>query len=838
LCLSKSVHQSREIVQRKCASGDQQDKPHNPLIRTIATNGRSPVRRLNEPASNQILVPYDGLYSAAPIRHPKSESAYLEIWLIVRKHFQAIVISTLVMLSLAIAASLLMTPKFQSTSTIEINKDSPDLMGLDNYDRSATQDMPDSMSVAIDTQTEANVLSAQSLAFAVVEQLGLESRKEFSLRPNPLLFGTDKDEIATMASEPLEKSPSKQKVVAKAFEKNLKVEPIPGTRLVTVSFLNPDARVAADVTNKLIDDYIDERIRTRFDATSQASEWLNKELAKLKSQVETSQANLANFENRAGMLGTDPDNNVVMARLAELNKQLTDAETDRILKEARYNLARTGDPELLSMADTSLSADQHSGGSPNDLNLLQQLRAQESQLRTQYAQAATKYGPAYPLLIQLKNQVNAADDAVKAEVTRIGRRAENDYLQARSTEDMLRTSFEKQKSVAVRLNDSAIQYGILKSEADSGQKLYQDLAGRFKSGGVLAALKSTNVVVVDRARPSSTPKKPSFPLNVGAGLLIGLFGGLALAFTREALDTTFASPQDLEQALNVPCVAVIPDTSKCRYLPRRLRRRSSQPRDVLQATSLPGHLREGFRSASTWFTDPQTEEARKVVLITSARPNEGKTTTSLNLAAELARGGKRVLLVEADLRRPRLQTILGLEPNAGLSGILDRPFGPSHDQSVNQSLDHSANRSLEVPCHPDLPSLYVLTAGQNAGRGHFELLGTKQMRNLIDGFRERYDCVVIDAPPVLLSTDAAILSRYADAVLIVARWTSSNRGSVVRARDLLMRVGAPVAGAVFNRANLEAPGLDTYYGLSKKEFRHYYGSSLVIDGRSDKGGKQ
>jgi succinoglycan biosynthesis transport protein ExoP len=459
-----------------------------------------------------------------------------------------------------------------------------------------------------------------------------------------------------------------------------------------------------------------------------------------------------------------------------------------------------------------VSSDQRSAVVPDQLLLLEQLRSKEADLKTQYAQAAAKYGSAYPLLIQLKDQVNDIEGSIQRELQNMSERAANDYLAAKQTEDMIRQSFDQQKAEAIRLNDKAIQYGLLKGETDSSRKLYDDLLTKLEAGGVLAALRSTNVIVIDPARRSHLPAKPSYPKNLAAGLAVGLIVGLALAFGREATDDTVVTPERVEGILGVPCIGIVPDAKTCRELPRR---RRTALDDVAKLAARTGQLREAYRGIRTWISASNRDANLQIIMIASALPEEGKTTTSLNAAIALAGNREKVLLVEADLRRPRLEGMLQLTPSAGLAGALMEPEG----------------KTVELSQYPKVPNLHILVAGDCANASS-ELLASKRMSELVEEWRHEFDYIVIDTPPVLSFTDAVVASRIADAVLLVVRSGRTTLQSCSRVRDLLARARARLVGVVINRADLNCPDYTQYLGFSSAAYRNYY--KQVSTGQQEK----
>ena len=733
----------------------------------------------------------------------EDDISFSQLWHVLQKRRWTIFACVGAMLVLALAVSLIMTPKYEGVSVIEVNKENADMLGLD--DMTGMMGGADSLDYNVSLQTQSDVLKSDTLAFQVAQQLGLEQRKEFGLRsgwPNA-------EQVKAESQLPLEKAPLRQQRIRETFEKNLTVKTIPGTREIRVRFLSPDPQVAADVVNALVNDYMEQYFRTRYSATAQASDWLSKQLSDLKTQVETSQEKLNTYQKQAGILGTDETQNVVMTKLEELNQQLTAAEANRILKETVYQLSKTGNAELISgMAGSSLIGPPGAAAGANSLALIQNLRAQEADLKAQYAQAATKYGSAYPRLIQMRNQLQQLDTDVRTEIGKLAARAQNDYIAAKNAESMLRVSFNKQKTEANRLSDSAIQYTIMKREVESGRELYQDLLKKLKGAGVLAGLRSTNIVVVDPGRLSATPVQPNLPLNLALGLGIGLLGGVALAFVRDGLDNTISTPAQAEEITSLPALGFVPmfgNGHKGLHLP--IRKKGQLDCSILENPS--SQLAEAFRALRTSLLLSNVDSPPKTILVTSALPQEGKSTTSMNLAIALVQQGTRVLLIEGDLRRPTLHSRLNIT-SPSLSGALasrngDRP---------------------KITQHPGVPGLFFLPAGPKPPFPA-EALASERMKELLSTWREEFDFVVIDSPPLLSVTDGVMLSRSADAVLLVVRSEQTTRQSLLRARDLLRRAQASLVGVLVNDVDVNSPDYYQNYGYygSKYGKEYYHGNN-------------
>src|SRR6185312_13660734 len=432
--------------------------------------------------------------------------SFSELFRVLQKRKLIIFGCIALMMGLALAASLYMTPKYEATAEMEINKENSDMLGLDDMTGMMGGGASDSLDYNVTLQTQAEVLQSDTLAFQVVEQLGLEKRKEFTLKPGL----TNADEVNAEMKLPLEQAPLRRQLISKVWEKHLKVKTVPGTRMIEVTFLSPDRQVAANVVNTLVSDYMEQYFRTRYSATAQASDWLQKQLDDLKAQVESSQQKLNEYQKKAGILGTDENHNIVTAKLEELNTEMSAAEANRIMKETVWRLTKTGNAELISgIAGTSLMGTAGAATpTSNSLSLIQNLRAQQAGLKGEYAQAAMKFGPAYPKLVQMRSQLKQLDSDIQTEIGKVASRSENDYLAAKNSEDMLRASFDRQKADAEKLQDSAIQY-VLK---------------KLKEAGVLAGLRSTNIVVVDPARTAAKPARPSYPMNLGLGFGLGLLG--------------------------------------------------------------------------------------------------------------------------------------------------------------------------------------------------------------------------------------------------------------------------------------------------------------------------
>lgn len=707
--------------------------------------------------------------------------------------FALVVLTT----ALAWAVSEYMTPKYEASATIEVNKEASDMIGDAMSDMMSAGGAADSLDYNITLQTHAKALQSSSLAFEVASQMGLENRFEFRLQPAwyESLPGQTSTvaEIAEEYQKSLDQSPQRRALLIRAFDKNLTVKTVPGTRMIEVHFLNPDAQVASDVVNKLVADYLEQYFRTRYTATAQASQWLSKELSGLKQDVETGEQKLVQARKAAGLLGTDDEvHSIQITRLEAVSKLLTEAEGNRILAEAVNRIVKTGNAELISVA---VSGGGLTGGaSASPLGLLQSLRAQQAQLKIQYAQASAKYGAAFPALVQLRSQLTDLESSIQSELDKLAARADNDYQIAQASEDRLRASFNEEKAVAERLNDSAIQYTIQKHEVEVNRTLYDTLQSKLKGAGILSGLQSTNVIVIDPARTTPLPARPIYAMNLGIGLGLGLLGGIAIAFIAESVDHTIRTTEQVEEIASLPTLSVVPQ-----FRARRLSALTKRKEGYAWALEYPrSAAAEAYRQLRASVLLSHIDSPPRVLVVTSGLPQDGKSTTSINMAVTFAQQGLKVLLVDADLRRPKVKTELRVPGENGLTGLI-----------LNGDKDGSCYQSF-----PGVPTLSILTAGDRPPNPA-ELLGSVHLGELVKQWRERFDFVIIDSPPVLVVSDALMLSQYADATVLVVRYNRTTKQSLVRTRDLLLRAHARISGIVMNGMNTNSQ--DHYYSYG------YYG---------------
>ena len=409
-------------------------------------------------------------------------------------------------------------------------------------------------------------------------------------------------------------------------------------------------------------------------------------------------------------------------------------------KESVYRLAEGGDTESAAAVATGVTQDKSSASTSA---LLEKLQEQKADLKIQVAQLSTQFGPAYPKLAQLNNQIQEIDSQLQIEMKKVGGRLRGDYLAALQREKMLHVALEEQKQQQNKLNESAIEYSFLKRDFEANRTLYDGLLEKLKEAGVAAGLRSNNIRQVDMARTPGGPTEPNIPRNLGFGFCLGLTTGIGLAFLLEGIDNTVRTPEQAQAISGLPSLGMIPLGSRnnSEATSRGLTVAASKEAVELITQSRPqSQMSEAYRALRTSLLLTSVGAPPKVILITSALPQEGKTTTSVNTATVLAQKGTRVLLVDADLRRPSIHKALGLGPRSGLSNVL----------TGGVSLPDAICRSSV------LPNLFVLPVG-TPPPNPAELLASSQMVEVLAELRQHYDHIVLDTPPTLSVTDAVVL---------------------------------------------------------------------------------
>ena len=713
---------------------------------------------------------------------------------ILRRRWKAVCFFTVIVFVLGTIGLFLITPQYASTSTIEVSR-------VDQEDTAIHETANTSIADELKTeiQTDITLLKSDVLALTVIRDLDLMSKRPF----RSAAYEEEK-------GRPLDQAPRTREKALKLFQKNLKVESPPDTRLITVTFQNPDANLAAKVANSLCESFIANTMERRHSSIFQASRWLQKQLDALKKQVQESQQRLADYERETGLAGIQlsgssmgdgtstvsiSPRNTITERLFSLNQELTAAEANRVSTEIIYNLLKSQDPEVvLGLGSMNISGPGGTGSAAftadGGIQLLRALRSQETALSQDYAAYAVKYGENNPRLAQLRQQLETVRKEMKAELQRVSKRAENDYGYAAKNENAIREQFTKQESAANVLADKTVQLQVLAQEAYSNQALYNNLFSKLQTANLAAGVRATRIDVLDVARASGLPAFPPRDKVLAVLTLISVIFGISTGFLRESLDETVRTTHDLDQIADVPLLPYIPSLQAGR---QRTSLRTNNSKLIEAPKSA---VAEAFRALRTSITLEAATFSQKVFLVTSPSSGDGKTTVAYNLGVTFAHQGARVLLIDGDLRRPKLHVLFGCEVGPGLGDLKN---------------SHSGAKIEGIVQHPGLPGLSLLPAGHML-EFPAEFLGSDVFASVLEACSRCYDYLFIDSPPLLSLTDASIIASRVTGIIAVLRSRSTTRPIFSSLINALRRTGTPTIGVLLN--DVHKQNLDGFYEYS------------------------
>lgn len=689
-------------------------------------------------------------------------------------------------LALGAAVTLLMTPIYTAKATLQIDREAARVFNADEVAPRESMIQGEEF-----FQTQYGLLRSRSLAERVIDSLGLASSDEtleaIGVEPPPST-GTAGAQAARRRAAALE-----------VVEASLSVSPVRGSRLVSVGYDNPDPVVAARIANGFAENFIQANLDRKFESSAYAREFLEERIAQTKDRLESAERQLVSYaanqqiinisEPGEGRTDDGSTRSLTANNLVALNGALADARAARVAAEERWRSARTSSLMTLPEVLQNLT--------------VQRLTEQKAILDATYQQKLSVYQPDYPEMVQLKSQIDEAASQIEAIASNIRASIQSQYEIAASEERSLQAQVDGLKGDVLDLRNRSVQYNILQRELDTTRTLYEGLLQRYKEVGVTAGVTTNNISIVDLATPPEEPSKPSLLINIALAGLFGLGLGLGAALLLEALDETIATPDDAEKKLGVAVLGVVPLLEK----------------DQTTAAAL-ADVRSGFSEAyyslRTALQFSTADGAPASMLVTSARPAEGKSTTAYAIAVNLARVGKRVLLVDGDLRNPSMHRVVGAENEYGMSNLLS---GASDMVSVVQKT--SVENLFFIPCGPLPPN-------------PAELWGGDRMHQFLAESRNSFDHVVIDGPPVLGFADAPLLAAVVSGVVFALESRGTRRG---QARGALRRLSvgrAHLLGVVLTKFNAKS----TSYGSYDYAYDYKYGgepASAATNGGAKKG---
>jgi polysaccharide biosynthesis transport protein len=767
-----------------------------------------------------------------------------DYWVAARKHLWLVVSITMLVTTLATIYMASKPDIYEAEARVIVNAESPNpaLGG----GKSGSVIVSNSDPAYFSTQLQ--ILTGPGLLRRVAKTLDLEHNPSFiraetqpgSTWSNVLrMFGVKRRSNKEAAQEAHGELPLRSQVApatskedladaarlapyVKALQESLTVEPVKetrltarDTRLIDVSFRHPDPQVAAKVVNAVADTFALSNLEKKTEANTTTGDYLQARIAELQSQIRTDGERLSNYAKSHQILSLDASQNTVVERLAGLNRQLLEAENDRKLAEAAYRAAR--DPGAAgAMAETSVSQ-------------INEMEERLGSLRQQRAQLVIENTESWPEVKNIDAQIAALEKELaqtrQRSSTTLVTNLKTKYEQAVAREKSLSEAFTRQQSETVTQNEAAINYRLIQQELDTNKSLLDGLMQRSKENDVVQAGTPNNIYVVDYAVPPDAAVGPRRLRGIALAMALSLTFGIGLAFFLEYLDDTLATIEDVERTLHLPTLTAIPlvgGWGRRRLLGFRSLKSgggNGGPPELLVNADARSGMAEAYRHLRTSVLLSTPGQPPQVILVTSSLPAEGKTTTAINTAVTLAQTGAEVLIVDADMRRPRIHSVFGVEHHAGLSTLLANEF----DEATVASMIK----------RDEATGLHILPSG-TVPPNPAELIGSPQMQQLFAILRKRFRHIIIDSPPIATFTDGALISCMTDGVLLVIHGGKSSSAVVRRARQQLRNVGAKVLGVVMNKVDLRHD--DYYYYYNYYHQRYYTDADVEGNGGGGNGG--
>jgi capsular exopolysaccharide synthesis family protein len=727
-----------------------------------------------------------------PLDDEESEFHISEYLTILRKRTRLIVLCVLLALSVTVVKSLMSKPLYRATTVLDIDKD-----------RGTPYDVSDRLVLYswwdpeyLPTQTR--LVRSREVAERVVRKLNLLQNRDF----NPAAEQMSPEEVIADADKRVTSA-------ALGVQGGITVSPVKGTNLVELSYVAASPELAADIANAVAETYIDWNLETKYSTLDKATRFITSQIEQLKAEIRDKELQLQTYGREKGIVSPDPQMNVTLQNLDQLNKDYAAAVADRVAKQARFAEYQDSKPEAL--AETLSSATTNA-------------RAELSRLEREYAEKQTLFKEDYPAMVQLRAQLDKArqeyDKLVDETVTRARELARTEYYTALRRERALQDVLQGQKTAAMDLNSNAIEYNNIYVEVETKRQLLDGLLKRQNETEMTSRLQServSNIRIVDRALPPGGPFVPNHSKNAAMGLFLGLFAGVGLAFLLEYMDRSIRSVKQVEQYLKLPALGLIPAIGESGMggyaygyysLARRRKQTSGEiPKakpatgsgpvtiELIPHTKPRSTVAEAYRAIRTALLLSRAGGVRSMV-VTSSLPGEGKTSTSANLAVVLAQLKKKVLLVDADLHKPRMHEIFRVSNRTGLVSVLAENVEPA-----------------DVIVGTAVPDLSVLPAGPLSPNPS-GLLASEAMTAFLEYAATHFDFVVIDSPPVSAVADAIVMGNQVDGVVMGVEGGRTPREIVARVRDKLVRANVRILGVLIN--NLAEQSFD--YGY----YYHYY----------------
>lgn len=679
-----------------------------------------------------------------------------ELWRVVVKWWWLIAASTVICLLIAAVLAIMTTPKYRARTTLEVNREGLQVVQMGQVDSMQVDDREF-------LNTQAGLLRSRALAERVARALNLANSPDFA-----------DQERSRQARE---------SSVADMVQGSIEVNPVRDSRLIELTVKSTDPNLAARIGNAYADSFIQSNLERRYEATSYARSFLEQRLAQSRSRLEDSERQLVAYAQRQGIVTLNVDSgngqtgrteqSLDATSLVSLNSALSQARADRIAAEQRYRRNQGSASSTQALADPTI----------------QTLTSQRAELQSQYAEKAQLFQPDYPVMVQLRQRIQALDNSIAQQVRNVSGSLRSEYETAVGRENQLQAQVNQLRNAVLNLRERSIQYTILQREVDTNRALYDALLQRYKEVGVGTGVGTNVVSVVDRAQVPGAPFTPNLPFNLALGLLAGLILGTGSAFGLEWMDDTIKTPDDLTEKLGIPSLGVVPRAQKEVPLQKQL--------DDMR--SLVSEAYHSVRTALQFSTD---HGVPKSLLITSTRAGEGKSSTALALAQIISNLGATVLLIDGDLRKPTFR-------------------GPSGSSKGLSDLLAGAGQADEMIHPTEQERLFLLPAGR-VPPNPAELLASDRLKVLLKEIGGRFDHVIIDGPPVLGLADALLMGSHCEATMMAFEAGAIRRAAAANAVGRLRSSNARIVGGILTKFSATSSGYGYGYGYGYGSDQYAY----------------
>lgn len=742
-----------------------------------------------------------------------------DYWQVVLKRLRYMIPVFCATVALGLLFSFLSPTLYTARSTLKIEPQNPVFSAVPGVGESPHSSQTGNSAPDDYYPTQFALLEGAPLAARVIKSLGLENNpalshglfnmKSLIMWPinvladafNALRFPKSKSGAKPTTYE-LGVSPA----LVSRYRNFLTVTPVKKTRLVEVAFSTPDPKLSQQLANAHATSFIQMILENRFNLTQEARDFLRQKLTELREKVVKAENALNEFSQQHGVVSMEKGENIVVDRLVDLNKQLTAVRSERIQAESLYQMTRNKKSEYLAQVLTN--------------PLILQIKGTLANLETEKGRLSSIYTAEHPRMQELNRQIAEAKRGLANEVANIVRGIESNYSAARAREQALEAEAKRQQDAALNLKEVGVDYAVLNEEVVINRGLYDSVLKRMNETNVANDLAASNIQVMERAELPTAPSSPNTTKNLLVSVILGLFLAVSFGFFLEYMDATMHTPQQVWTAVSLATLGVVPHfrSLQQRHHPMLSntvvsnRLESVTPpekgvgKEIVVAHDQFSMMAESYRSIRTALMLSQAERPPKVILLTSPCPNEGKTVTTLNLGIALAQGGKRVLVIDADLRKGRCHQLLHRHNVCGLANVLTGSI------DVKNAIQETAIKGFSLLPRGALPP------------NPADLLMSQRMRDILNELRTLFDFIVVDSPPIIAVSDAAVLSAISDGVVLVFNGEKTTTPSARRSLEHLDKVGARILGVILNGIDIRDP--------EYVDYRSYYPTYAYADEHS------